>query len=1336
MVHKDTFWGRNAWSCLAKAALISEIKHALGYGLEGRGEPGARNLSSQTKMRFGQDGEGYGEGVTKGVEAVLELTKDVVCCRGQGRGCRQFEEKPHPGYTHTSPSPLKHLFTGRVDSCRDPCDDQGADAQSIIKRRSTHTQVLFALNTSFTLEFDVSGISMSVMQRPSRVNVRVEFQSHSGEGALKTSLQSSSCLGAVYYKKLRKLTTISAYIRQKATSKYINLTRLERASQKQPSDTHEITYDRVEQCREHSKMTARVHLERKHIGQQLSQIQGDLKDVLVLKNDYNIHTATVSPSCIRHFELRNLDNGLVAVLNTALLVRALAVFSGRYPVAGGRKTIAVLQLRPGDEIEFGMTAIAVARHSRGSASQLAGYASNHLTDATSLTMPTARSRSTRRQHTLRTISSMAISIFTKYTCPYRSLVESRVFRGLSWQQARLDSPLNIRDINVRVLVAVINKQETICSENEIKTYRDPLVDNMHLFLRLQHPADDLYLVQGDAPAHHSRIVTESPELNPTENIWDAIERDIRAMDPATTDILALWEAVERSWTSMNVSGLFPVPYEGEEGRREALAAVAALLPSINGSCGARVGGGRTRSSVMRRVTKTIEAENQGSRRPRGDVVRPSAGVDPGRGAAEAWTPQYLDSLAVVEEKKGRGACVPLIYLYVPLVPSSCHLVYQTYSAPADGVSMPRRMSYVNKFPQVWDYWVKVGRTELDVQEVSDSVAPTSARTGIWCTRCLHASVTTRTAATDSSSQVPAGAMVSETSGLPEGTNDMTSSSLTNLTSACSTTMVAVSGQVLCYAPSYQPSTLSYGVGCNRIPVSLVPSPHRWYTDQQPLRRGSVGTCCPLFQDQPEALYRQANARLHVTHIVTTHSSYMPTMTTTGLPQDTTPVVTTENFGQASKQHDEDASDHIQSLFQSMPRCVEATITLNSEKKLIVENGVYREDHSVIQLLKNTTVVILSLVPSEICDAIHSGTITITAFTVDVIAYMYFIYIYLHVETSVAIGSRRAKRPCLVSSLFVYRKLHLPIIACVPVPLHSMVTPGANSGHTVTAEQVIDRSKRFHVVETCMSKKGDPPQPSPPQADPLVAPSLSRRGNFFGGGGWFTALAWLASQPLIFSQLEKSMSLEDTQEYSVNWGPRRNAAFREISGRRVRREKSEKRMDDDGRLRGDGGRDVCGVNGLEGVISDEGYCAPTKVQSISRQSQCSRVVQAPSHTVGFTHRFHKLSSIHATNTLPAVVPQSPVVCLRLPPRLSPNTRDASRRAEAPASLIRTFLRRRQTRRNIQKGRGTMTNVRCQAARQPEGPVHYLQVSQKGRQVATLREGRDGVGPPPIVPGSSA
>ncbi|KAJ8866774.1 hypothetical protein PR048_032635 [Dryococelus australis] len=156
------------------------------------------------------------------------------------------------------------------------------------------------------------------------------------------------------------------------------------------------------------------------------------------------------------------------------------------------------------------------------------------------------------------------------------------------------------------------------------------------------------------------------------------------------------------------------------------------------------------------------------------------------------------------------------------------------------------------------------------------------------------------------------------------------------------------------------------------------------------------------------------------------------------------------------------------------------------------------------------------------------------------------------------------------------------------------------------------------------------------------------------------------------------------------------------------------------------------------------CTFTSVQFMSRQSQYSRALQAPSRTVSFTRRFHTLSSIQATNTSLAVVPQSPVVVhtsLRSrtlarwpppPPRIFPNSRDESRRAEVPASLTRTFLRRRQTRRNLQQGRGAVTHARRRAARQPA--VHYSRVSPENGvrwQHLPVRGGggRNEVGPPP-------
>ncbi|KAJ8897320.1 hypothetical protein PR048_002666 [Dryococelus australis] len=60
---------------------------------------------------------------------------------------------------------------------------------------------------------------------------------------------------ALVVEALRKLNTMSAYNRQKAKSKYEIRKRLERASQKQSSDTHKTPNDRVTRCRERKKYT-------------------------------------------------------------------------------------------------------------------------------------------------------------------------------------------------------------------------------------------------------------------------------------------------------------------------------------------------------------------------------------------------------------------------------------------------------------------------------------------------------------------------------------------------------------------------------------------------------------------------------------------------------------------------------------------------------------------------------------------------------------------------------------------------------------------------------------------------------------------------------------------------------------------------------------------------------------------------------------------------------------------------------------------------------------------------------------------------------------------------
>ncbi|KAJ8869889.1 hypothetical protein PR048_028898 [Dryococelus australis] len=108
----------------------------------------------------------------------------------------------------------------------------------------------------------------------------------------------------------------------------------------------------------------------------------------------------------------------------------------------------------------------------------------------------------------------------------------------------------------------------------------------------------------------------------------------------------------------------------------------------------------------------------------------------------------------------------------------------------------------------------------------------------------------------------------------------------------------------------------------------------------------------------------------------------------------------------------------------------------------------------------------------------------------------------------------------------------------------------------------------------------------------------------------------------------------------------------------------------------------------------------------RQSQCSSVRQAPSLTVGFTRRFHTLSSIHNTNTSPAVIPQSPVLVhtsirLRTLARRPPS-KNAGRWSKPPDGE-----------------RGCDSSKTPSSATARRAAVYYSMVSQKGRYVGQER-----------------
>ncbi|GIY17376.1 hypothetical protein CDAR_1601 [Caerostris darwini] len=42
----------------------------------------------------------------------------------------------------------------------------------------------------------------------------------------------------------------------------------------------------------------------------------------------------------------------------------------------------------------------------------------------------------------------------------------------------------------------------------------------------------------------------SPDMNPIENLWDIIERSVRAQNPAPSTLSQLWTSIETAWLNI------------------------------------------------------------------------------------------------------------------------------------------------------------------------------------------------------------------------------------------------------------------------------------------------------------------------------------------------------------------------------------------------------------------------------------------------------------------------------------------------------------------------------------------------------------------------------------------------------------------------------------------------------------------------------------------------------------------------------------------------------------------------------------------------------------------
>ncbi len=95
-----------------------------------------------------------------------------------------------------------------------------------------------------------------------------------------------------------------------------------------------------------------------------------------------------------------------------------------------------------------------------------------------------------------------------------------------------------------------------------------VADRVHLFMTTVYPSSDGYFQQDNASCHKAQIISDwflendneftllkwppqSPDLNPIEYIWDAVEQEIRIMDVQPTNLQQLCDAIMLIWTEIS-----------------------------------------------------------------------------------------------------------------------------------------------------------------------------------------------------------------------------------------------------------------------------------------------------------------------------------------------------------------------------------------------------------------------------------------------------------------------------------------------------------------------------------------------------------------------------------------------------------------------------------------------------------------------------------------------------------------------------------------------------------------------------------------------------------------
>ncbi len=99
-------------------------------------------------------------------------------------------------------------------------------------------------------------------------------------------------------------------------------------------------------------------------------------------------------------------------------------------------------------------------------------------------------------------------------------------------------------------------------------YPSIVSDHVHPFMATVYPSSDGYVQQDNASCHKDQIISDwflehdneftflkwppqSSDLNPTEHLWDVLEREIRIMDVQPTNLQQLRDNIMSIWTKIS-----------------------------------------------------------------------------------------------------------------------------------------------------------------------------------------------------------------------------------------------------------------------------------------------------------------------------------------------------------------------------------------------------------------------------------------------------------------------------------------------------------------------------------------------------------------------------------------------------------------------------------------------------------------------------------------------------------------------------------------------------------------------------------------------------------------